>query len=375
MRARARSAPARAFRVASRRAAAGQARHVRRCRGAMVGAPRRGQGACARAREIERVLAVYVLPVWKDRALVDIRRSDVVRLLDAVEDKHGARMADQVLVVVRSIMNWHAVRADGYTAPIVRGMRRVKPHERARSRILDDAEIAALWKAADQCGQFGALARLALLTGQRRRKLATLRWSDIVDDIWHVAREAPREKGTPVALELPPIALDIIAALPRKGEYVFPGIDGKPFWSFSRGKAALDAAMPPGTPVWKFHDLRRTTPQPFEQSRRAPGYRRAGAWPRATGCCSNLRPARVCRRDGRRAGAARVDGRVHCRSAAERRKHGGEAEGRPDEAVRPKLLPVPAQSDNYARKRQISSDCAARGSRLARSPDGGQPDR
>ena len=55
------------------------------------------------AREINRLLDVHVLPVWKDREFTSIRRSDVAALLDEVEDGHSARQADYVLNVVRSI--------------------------------------------------------------------------------------------------------------------------------------------------------------------------------------------------------------------------------------------------------------------------------
>ena len=101
------------------------------------------------SKEIKRLLDVHVLPAWRDREFTAIRRSDVAALLDDVEDDHGARQADYVLNVVRSIMNWYATRHDDYTPPIVRGMRRQKPKAQARARILDDDEIRQIWKAAE----------------------------------------------------------------------------------------------------------------------------------------------------------------------------------------------------------------------------------
>ena len=61
-------------------------------------------------------------------ALLSLRRGDVAKLLDQIEDNHGARQADTVLAAVRSIMNWSAARHDAYAPPIVRGMRR--PNQR-----------------------------------------------------------------------------------------------------------------------------------------------------------------------------------------------------------------------------------------------------
>ena len=101
------------------------------------------------ADEVERVLERYVPPVWRDRAFADIRRSDVAALLDQIEDEHGKWTADAVLSVLRSLATWFASRNDGYTPPFVKGMRRTSKQERKRTRILSDAELRAVWLAAE----------------------------------------------------------------------------------------------------------------------------------------------------------------------------------------------------------------------------------
>jgi hypothetical protein len=45
------------------------------------------------AAEITRVIEKYILPVWKTRDFVSIKRSDIAALLDAIEDQHGAHTA------------------------------------------------------------------------------------------------------------------------------------------------------------------------------------------------------------------------------------------------------------------------------------------
>ena len=52
-----------------------------------------------------------------------------------------------------------------------------------------------MWKRAETNGSFGAFFRLLLLTGQRREKVAAMRWEDIKDGVWTIPSEA-REKGT-----------------------------------------------------------------------------------------------------------------------------------------------------------------------------------
>ena len=146
-------------------------------------------------REIERILNKYIYPILKDRDFETIRRSDVTKLLDLVEDGSGPRQADTVLTVLRSIMNFHAKRVDDYVPPIIRGMGRDDRHAKKRARILDDDEIRAVWTAADKSGPFGALLKLALLTAQRRQKIASMRWRDLtLDGTWDIPAEE-REKG------------------------------------------------------------------------------------------------------------------------------------------------------------------------------------
>jgi hypothetical protein len=77
-----------------------------------------------------------VIPVIGDRPIGDIKRSEIVRLLDQVEETNGPSSADDCLAFIRKICNWHATRSDDFRTPIIRGMARTKPAERARSRIL-----------------------------------------------------------------------------------------------------------------------------------------------------------------------------------------------------------------------------------------------
>jgi integrase len=205
--------------------------------------------------EIERILKKYVYPEWKDRPFLEVRRSDANALLDRVADDHGLSQADAVLAIIRGVMTWHQSRDENYTSPIVKGMRRNK-NGKARDRILNDDEIRAVWTAAE--GTFGALLKTALMTAQRREKVATMRWDDIDDDGWTIQTDE-REKGTAGSLKLPKPACDIIHSQPRiaGNPFVFAGRGGGHLNSFSQRKAELDGALP-AMPPWTIHDLRRT---------------------------------------------------------------------------------------------------------------------
>jgi integrase len=206
-------------------------------------------------KQIVALLERHILPPWRDREFASIRRSDIVALLDHVEDKHGARQADYVLNIVRSIGNWYAARRDDYSPPVVKGMKRQSQHAQQRSRVLSDAEIAAIWAAAE-C-TFGAIVKLCLLTAQRRTKVATMRWADIsAEGEWTIPRE-PREKENAGTIVLGEAALAVVRSQPRfaSNPYVFAGRDGL-FNNFSVGKSRIDAKS--GVTGWRLHDLRRT---------------------------------------------------------------------------------------------------------------------
>ena len=132
-------------------------------------------------------------------------------------------------------------------------MRRTSAKERARTRILDDDEIRALWNARVNPFQL-AFVQLALLTAQRREKLLTMRWEDIRDGVSHIPSEK-REKGTAGELVLSDAAMIILDSLPH--------IDGDPkVFPYRMGcttaglKRQIDASVP--LPHWTLHDLRRT---------------------------------------------------------------------------------------------------------------------
>ena len=211
-------------------------------------------------KQITRLLEMHVFDFWKGRPFLSIRRSDVTALLDDVEDDHGARQADQVLTIVRSIMNWQATRSDDYQPPIIKGMRRQNPKEQVRERILADDEIRKVWKAAEANGTFGGFVRAALLTAQRRAKVMTMRWDDISDDgEWTIPQEK-REKDSAGSLMLPKAALDIIRAQPHLGENPFVFASARtegPINGLAMMKRDFDARLS-GVAHWTIHDLRRS---------------------------------------------------------------------------------------------------------------------
>lgn len=218
------------------------------------------------ASETRRIFEKYVYPAWGDMPFLSIRRADVAALLDKIEDGEageggdmgGPVMADRTLAAVSKLFHWYLPRApDDWSIPVMRGQRRTNAKARARSRILSDDEIRALWNAASNKGQFGVFVKLLLLTGQRRAKVAAMKHSDVQDGVWTLPTEE-REKGNPGTLKLPKLTLDVLAGVtPVSGNpYVFAG-RGKVAMSMS-DKLKKDFDEAAGLNDWTLHDLRRT---------------------------------------------------------------------------------------------------------------------
>ena len=97
-------------------------------------------GAKLRSVEWRRsALERLVFPALGSRPIAEVRRSDLVRLLDKIEDDQGPSMAYHTLAVIRKIFNWYAARSDDFRSPIVRGMARTK--RQPRDRVLSDDEL------------------------------------------------------------------------------------------------------------------------------------------------------------------------------------------------------------------------------------------
>jgi integrase len=199
------------------------------------------------------VLERHVYPTLGARPIAEIQRSEIVRLLDKIEDRSGPTMADRTLAVIRKIMNWHASRSDDFRTPIVKGMARTKPSERARERVLTDDELRKIW--ANGNGVFGRFVRFLLLTGARRNEASEMKWSEIDGDDWTLPAARNKTK-VDLVRPLSKAAQDILETA-KQGEFVFSTDDGAtPISGFSKFKTAFDKAS--GTSGWTIHDCRRT---------------------------------------------------------------------------------------------------------------------
>jgi integrase len=189
-------------------------------------------------------------------------------MLDEIADENGAGQADHTLSHVRKALGWWAIQDDDFSSPIIRGMARTKPSERARKRTLSDDEIRTLWAALDTMTEPSCYARFVktlLLTGQRRDEVAQMQFQEIADDgVWTIPAERYKTK-IPNHVPLSAAARALIGASAEgAGPYVFSTTNGKvPFSGYSVARKLLDERMVtqwqgPPQDRWVLHDLRRT---------------------------------------------------------------------------------------------------------------------
>lgn len=216
--------------------------------------------------QVKRAFKVYVRPRIGPKSIYDLKRRDIVEMLDAIEDEHGPVMADRVLAHVRKAFNWQATRDDQFSPPIVRGMARTKPAERSRKRILSDDEIREVWGALDKLTApacYPSYIRFLLLTATRRNEASDMTSAEVEGDLWTIPGSRYKTKLDHV-IPLNSAAKELISG--RKG-FVFSTTGGKrAFSGFSKAKAELDQLLArqrkeegrPAMPRWTLHDLRRT---------------------------------------------------------------------------------------------------------------------
>ncbi len=223
--------------------------------------------------EMRRILERDAMPAFGSQSISTITRQQVRGRLDAIVTEPGRKPSAErkLYVALMPVFKWATERGAIDSNPMT-DLTRPKPAPR-RKRVLDHAEIRAMWTAADALDwPFGPFYKLLLLTGARREEVAGMRWPELDLDlqrrIWRLppAEEfQPRrtKNGQEHVVDLSPQAVAIIEGLPRlHSDLVFTTTGSTPISGFGKAKARLDAAMEKhlGKPLRPFrvHDIRRT---------------------------------------------------------------------------------------------------------------------
>jgi integrase len=192
-------------------------------------------------------------------AIDTITRKDIAARLVAITRENGTVTAARARVAINTFFVWAMQMGLVEHNPVV-GTIQPKDSE-GRTRVLIDAELAAVWRASDEYGEFGRIVRLLVLTGSRRVEVGGLRWSELDREAGTWTLPAARSKnGRAHTLPLPPAAWQIIDAVPRRvgRDHLFGLHAAKGFTTWWLGKAELDRRLGDSVAPFTLHDIRRT---------------------------------------------------------------------------------------------------------------------
>ncbi len=218
-------------------------------------------------KRVERTLAMHVLPSLGNRPIAEVKRAEINKLLDLLLDKgrEGGPMpgaAKDVIKHMHHLFEFAVDRGIIDSNPAHKLKRKILKSNGAAHRALDDAELRAIWKAADEIGYpYGPCIQLLILTGRRRCEWTDATRAEIDFDSRTHNLPAWRYK-TSIDHQVPLVgqAWEIVDALPvwNEGDYLFSTNGGvKHINSHGDAKKRIDK-LTGKLAKWSFHCFRVT---------------------------------------------------------------------------------------------------------------------
>jgi integrase len=228
----------------------------------------------------DRNLKLHVLPKWRGRQIEDLRRADVITLVEGLISDGKPVLANRVQSLISSIFSF-ALDVDVLsTNPCSRLKKRGE--ETAGRRVLTDPEIRLFWRRSllsPVSRGVGLAMRLQLLTGARPSEAAEPALDEFEDSLdsdapkWIIPGARTKNKRDHL-IPLSPMAVSVVKAglelIDDDDAFLFPSpikrttaIDGHALAVAMRRMSESDKLTGPGSNSWKAnpptpHDLRRT---------------------------------------------------------------------------------------------------------------------
>jgi integrase len=198
------------------------------------------------------------------KLLTGVDRRAVAGLLAQIEENHGPAAANRCRATLSALFTWSIRQGLVDNNPV--GATGKADEGAARERVLTDVELGEVWRTLPDGDDYADIARVLILTGQRREEIGGLRWSEVDLAAATITLPPARTKNKRqhvIPLSAP--ALAILQARDRRPgrDLVFGGGQGG-YSGWSAAKEALDERMKavrgkakPMAP-WVLHDVRRT---------------------------------------------------------------------------------------------------------------------
>lgn len=229
--------------------------------------------------EDQRILNKEVSPAWGNSKAKEIKRRDIIALLDDIQSR-APIMANRTLAVVRRMFNFAIERDILEMSPCAQ--LKMPSAENQKDRMLSEDEIKIFWNAISGSSFFPSTIwalKMALITGQRKNEIASMRWDEVnlKEKVWEIPASKSKNKKLH-RVPLSKLAMDILNESKKKMAnpiWVFPApVRAKHIAGATIHKAVSLSLEPPEpkkrtsnrnlTPLFngiaKFtpHDLRRT---------------------------------------------------------------------------------------------------------------------
>jgi integrase len=225
------------------------------------------------AEDVKALLRREWVPVFGSRSLSKITKREISARLDLIEERSPSA-AVKAHKWLRTLLSWAEKRDDITASPMETLGAPGTDAERERW-LKEWWELKAVWLGADAMPEpYRSFVQALMLTGQRLREVAGMRWSevDLAAAVWIIPGARTKNKADHL-VPLAPVMVTLLTALHpdpklRKGP-VFTTGGEKPINGFSKPKAKLDGEVGkalgkidtgelPMLQPWVFHDLRRT---------------------------------------------------------------------------------------------------------------------
>ena len=129
----------------------------------------------------DRRLTVDVLPALGNKDIREVKKADIIKIIDGITDRNAPILANRVLQYMSKFFKWCVGRGYIEHNPTINIPKPAREH--SRERVLNLAKARSIYHAAECLGLINcAFVRLLMLTGQRRSEISNLEWSELKDN-------------------------------------------------------------------------------------------------------------------------------------------------------------------------------------------------
>ena len=219
---------------------------------------KRDQSKNKSVEQVKTAIKRHVSPVFSGRKLDEIKKQDIIKLIDQITDAGSPVAANRILAFLKRFFNWCVERDILEVSPAL--SIKANTGEISRDRVLDVSELLSLWTVEDKLNYpWGAILKLLMLTGARLKEVSEVTWDEISleEQIWSIPSSRTKN-SRPHQIHLSTQAIQILRSLPsvKDQSFLFSTNGVRPVSGFSKAKKRIDLLS--GVDNWRFHDLRRS---------------------------------------------------------------------------------------------------------------------